>query len=79
MVEVPTERDIERVFAALRAAQVGAAIVPGNLPLPAGAMAALALQHRLPTMAVLSNFPAQGGLMAYAPNLSDIAGAAPAS
>ena len=72
VVEVPTERDIERAFAALRAAQVGAAIVPGNLPLPAGRTAALALQHRLPTMAVLSNFPAQGGLMAYAPNLSDI-------
>ena len=72
VAEVPTERDIERAFAALKAAQVGAAIVPGNLPLPAGRIATLALQHRLPTIAVLSNFPAQGGLMAYAPNLSDI-------
>ena len=72
VAEVPVERDIERAFATLKAAGVGAVIVPGNLPLPAERTAALALQHRLPTIGVLSNFPAQGGLMAYAPNLADI-------
>jgi hypothetical protein len=44
---------------------VGAVIVPGNLPLPAGPIAALALQHRLATRGA-ENLQAQGGLMANA-------------
>lgn len=72
LAEVPTALDIDAAFLALRSAAVGAVIVPGNLPVAPSRTAELALRHRLPSIGVVSNYPAQGGLMAYAPNLTDL-------
>ena len=69
LAEVPAENDADAAFTALRAAKVDAVIVPGNLPTSPARIAALARRYRPPSMGVVSDYPAQGGLMAYAPNL----------
>ena len=51
LAEVPTAGDIDSALATLRAAGVGGVIVPGNLPAAPARTAALAAQHRLPSIA----------------------------
>jgi putative ABC transport system substrate-binding protein len=72
VAEVPSAAELERALAALHSAAVGAAVVPGNLPAEPARVAELAIRQRLPTIGVISSWPAQGGLMAYAPNLADL-------
>ena len=72
VVEVPTAADIDQAFATLLAQGVTGAIVPGNLPSTPARTAAAAIHNRLPTIGVVGDYPVQGGLMAYAPNLPEL-------
>ncbi len=73
LTEVRTAAEIEREFTTMTKERVGAAIV---LPDPfflqeSRAIAAQALQHRLPSISAMQEYAGAGGLMAYGPNLVD--------
>ncbi len=63
---------MEHALAAMAQEHVGAVIVLGNVPVPAGQIAKAAERHRLPTISSLSLFAEAGGLMSYGVNSADI-------
>jgi len=71
-----TEADLESAFSAMTRAHAQAVIVLGFGPYIAARhrMADLALRQRLPTFFTNRNNVEAGGLMSYAPNLSDLVG-----
>jgi ABC-type uncharacterized transport system substrate-binding protein len=74
VLEVQGPQDFERVFAAAAMARAEALIVPGSglFAMHQPQIAALALQHRLPTLAPFREFVEAGCLMAYGPNVADL-------
>jgi putative tryptophan/tyrosine transport system substrate-binding protein len=71
--KVSSERDFDEAFATLARERVNAVVVsPSNLfnDNPAQ-LAALAARHRLPTTYELREFVEAGGLMAYAPSITE--------
>ena len=70
---VRNERDFDEAFTTLARERVDAVIVPPSVLFndnPAR-LAALAARHRLPTAYELREFVEAGGLMAYAPSLTE--------
>jgi putative tryptophan/tyrosine transport system substrate-binding protein len=72
VVGVPRPEDLDAAFSLITKERVGAVIVQGNLPAPSSRTAQLAVRHRLPSISLLTQFAASGGLMSYGASLSDI-------
>jgi putative ABC transport system substrate-binding protein len=75
VLEMPESPDaFPGIFAALTHAQVGAVVVQANpfFLLHQATIAALALEHRLPTLMEDHRNVQAGGLMSYGPNVPDI-------
>jgi ABC-type uncharacterized transport system substrate-binding protein len=62
VVSVPSPAQLAPAFSALVNERVGAVIVQGNLPVPFGEIAQLAVGHRLPSISLLNEFAESGGL-----------------
>jgi ABC-type uncharacterized transport system substrate-binding protein len=73
VAEVRTPDDLERVFADLSAARVGALVVGGSSLVfsQARRIVALAAKHRLPAVYSTDVFASAGGLMAYSADYHD--------
>jgi ABC-type uncharacterized transport system substrate-binding protein len=73
-LEVQGPHEFERAFAAAAMARADALIVPGSglFAMHPSQIAALALQHRLPTLAPFREFVEAGCLMAYGPNVAGL-------
>jgi putative ABC transport system substrate-binding protein len=67
-------KDFERAFSALRQARAGALLILGASMFSTNraALAALALEHRLPAIYLRSEFVEAGGLMTYGENFPDL-------
>ena len=74
VLEVQGPHEFERAVAAAAMARAEALIVPGSglFAMHQSQIAALALQHRLPTLAPFREFVEAGCLMAYGPNVADL-------
>ena len=64
--------DLDPALSVLTKERVGAVVVLGNLPVSPRQVAESAIRHRLPSIAVLNQFPEAGGLMSYGASVSDI-------
>jgi putative ABC transport system substrate-binding protein len=73
-LEVQGPHEFERAFAAAAMARADALIVPGSglFAMHPSQIAALALQHHLPTLAPFREFVEAGCLMAYGPNVAGL-------
>jgi putative ABC transport system substrate-binding protein len=73
VAELRTPDDLERVFADLSAARVGALAVGGSSMVfsQAGRIVSLAAKHRLPAVYPTDLFTSAGGLMSYSANFHD--------
>jgi putative tryptophan/tyrosine transport system substrate-binding protein len=73
-LEVQGPHEFERAFAAAARARADALIVPGSglFAMHPSQIAALALQHHLPTLAPFREFVEAGCLMAYGPNVAGL-------
>lgn len=73
-LEVQGPHEFERAFAAAAMARADALIVPGSglFAMHPSQIAALALQHHLPTLAPFREFVEAGCLMAYGPNAAGL-------
>jgi putative tryptophan/tyrosine transport system substrate-binding protein len=73
-LKVQGPHEFERAFAAATMARADALIVPGSglFAMHSSEIAALALQHHLPTLAPFREFVEAGCLMAYGPNVPDL-------
>ena len=72
MVEARTVEEIAPAFASAVSQNVDAMVVLADTVLNGPEPAALAMQHRLPTMSLFRLFPSQGGFMSYGPDLNDL-------
>jgi putative ABC transport system substrate-binding protein len=63
-------KDFPAAFATMEKSRAEAVIIQGSVALKPAAE--LALEHRLPAVAVNKFLPAQGGLMSYGPNYPDL-------
>jgi putative ABC transport system substrate-binding protein len=63
---------LEAAFSAVVREKADAVIVLGNVPAPAKVVAQTAMRHRLPSIALLNQYPESGGLISYGANLSDL-------
>lgn len=75
VMEVPDPREFDNAFAALKTARADAILVPGD-PIffqHRARLADLAAKSRLPAMWGLREYAEAGGLMAYSPNIVDLA------
>jgi putative ABC transport system substrate-binding protein len=74
VLEVRGPHEFERAVAAAALARADALIVPGSglFTMHPSQLAALALQHRLPTLAPFREFVEARCLMAYGPNVADL-------
>ena len=73
-LEVQGPHEFERAFAAAAMARADALLVPGSglFAMHPSQIAALALQHHLPTLAPFREFVEAGCLMAYGPNVAGL-------
>jgi putative ABC transport system substrate-binding protein len=73
VAELRTPDDLERVFADLSAARVGAVVVGGSSMVRSQAerIVALAAKHRLPAVYPTDAFTSAGGLMSYSADIHD--------
>jgi putative tryptophan/tyrosine transport system substrate-binding protein len=73
-LEVQGPHEFERAFAAAAMARADALLVPGSglFAMHPSQIAALALQHHLPTLAPFREFVEAGCLMAYGPNAAGL-------
>lgn len=72
VARVPRAEDLEPAVAFLTKERVDAAIVLANIPIASAQVARLLASHRLPSMSLLREFPAVGGLASYGPSVADI-------
>src|SRR5215510_9229810 len=74
-LEVHGAEEFERAFETALTGAAGALILLSSplVSTQSPRLADLAVRHRLPTMSLFSGFAAAGGLMAYGPNLPDMA------
>jgi putative ABC transport system substrate-binding protein len=73
--EARKPEDFDAAFASLAEGHPDALVIlPASLMTRhAGRIAELALQHRMPAISYFREFPEEGGLMSYGPNLDDLA------
>ena len=73
VLDVSSDREIETAFTTLVQRGAGALLVGywRVLALPTGTIVALAARHRIPAMYLLRDYVAAGGLMSYAPSITD--------
>jgi putative ABC transport system substrate-binding protein len=63
---------IEAAFRELRALEVEAVIVPGNLPVALSQVADFALRSKLPSISLFRQYAQAGGLMSYGASAADL-------